>query len=550
MTLGEYLVRLLEAYGVQHVFGIPGVHTVELYRGVSGSRLRHVLPRHERGAGFMADGYARVTGRPGVCFVITGPGLTNILTAMGQAHAVSIPMLVISSVNRRTDLGHAHGLLHEVPDQSSTVRSVTAFSHQLQSFQELQGVLARAFAIFQGERPRPVHIEIPIDVMTLPVPDGIPTPAIPAFRPAAPDPIVLREVNDRIAVANRSLMLLGGGCRGVDRSLLRRAIERIGAPVVMTINGRECLAHDHPLAVPASRSMRAIREEMMAADLLIAVGTEVGRTDYDMFGAGMISPPAPLIRVDIDAKQLAGSQFPRINPDDLLIHADAGAFLAALANGESAARADAEVRARALRAAARAELTPDMGAGLDLLEQMRDDLPDAIAVGDSTQPVYAGNLYYGVTTQGMWFNSSVGFGTLGYALPAAIGARLGRPGQPVIALIGDGGLQFTLSELGTIPDNVPVLVMVWNNHGYGEIRSSMNAVGVTPVGVDFAPPRFDHIAAAFGMDYSAPADISALRNILKSFAGTKRSLLMEVSQDMVYATAGIDTAQRAMTDAL
>src|SRR3954464_14476267 len=128
-TCGEVLVRLLEAYGVDTVFGIPGVHTVELYRGLPATRIRHVTPRHEQGAGFMADGYARVTGKPGVCFIITGPGMTNIATAMGQAYADSIPMLVISSVNRTEQLGMGNGRLHELTSQRSLVSVLTAFSH-------------------------------------------------------------------------------------------------------------------------------------------------------------------------------------------------------------------------------------------------------------------------------------------------------------------------------------------------------------------------------------------------------------------------------------
>ncbi|HBO2723204.1 thiamine pyrophosphate-binding protein, partial [Pseudomonas aeruginosa] len=141
-TCGEFLVKQLEAWGVETVFGIPGVHTVELYRGLPGSRIRHVTPRHEQGAGFMADGYARVTGKPGVCFIITGPGMTNILTAMAQAYADSIPMLVISSVNERARLAHGNGYLHELPNQRNLVGNVCAFSHTLMSAEELPAVLA------------------------------------------------------------------------------------------------------------------------------------------------------------------------------------------------------------------------------------------------------------------------------------------------------------------------------------------------------------------------------------------------------------------------
>ncbi|NWE72956.1 hypothetical protein HX857_30035, partial [Pseudomonas gingeri] len=164
-TCGEVLVKLLEGYGVEQVFGIPGVHTVELYRGLASSSIEHVTPRHEQGAGFMADGYARTSGKPGVCFIITGPGMTNITTAMGQAYADSIPMLVISSVQSRNQLGGGRGKLHELPNQGTLVAGVAAFSHTLMSAAELPAVLARAFALFQAGRPRPVHIEIPLDVL-------------------------------------------------------------------------------------------------------------------------------------------------------------------------------------------------------------------------------------------------------------------------------------------------------------------------------------------------------------------------------------------------
>ena len=136
-TCGELLVQLLEELGVNTVFGIPGVHTVELYRGLPATRIRHITPRHEQGAGFMADGYARVTGKPGVCFIITGPGMTNIMTAMGQAYADSIPMLVISSVNKTEQLGMGGGRLHELPSQRNLTSGVTAFSHTLMRPDEL-----------------------------------------------------------------------------------------------------------------------------------------------------------------------------------------------------------------------------------------------------------------------------------------------------------------------------------------------------------------------------------------------------------------------------
>ena len=156
MTGGQALVRLLAHYAVDTVFGIPGVHTLELYRGLPGSGIRHVLARHEQGAGFMADGYARVSGKPGVCFVITGPGVTNAATAIGQAYADSIPMLVISSVNHTASLGKGWGSLHETQDQRAITAPITAFSAVALNAEDLPELIARAYAVFDSERPRQI----------------------------------------------------------------------------------------------------------------------------------------------------------------------------------------------------------------------------------------------------------------------------------------------------------------------------------------------------------------------------------------------------------
>src|SRR6056297_489932 len=169
MTCAGQLIHLLRGtYGVEVVFGIPGVHTVELYRELAGSGIRHVTPRHEQAAGFMADGYARASGKPGVCLIITGPGMTNIATAMGQALADSVPMLVISSVNRRDTLGRGQGRLHELASQQQLVAGVSRFSQTLLDPSGLPEALACAFAVYQGGRPGPVHIEIPVDVFVAP----------------------------------------------------------------------------------------------------------------------------------------------------------------------------------------------------------------------------------------------------------------------------------------------------------------------------------------------------------------------------------------------
>ena len=190
-TLGAYLIEVLEARGVGHVFGIPGVHNLELYRGLAASKIRHVAARHEQGLGFMADGYARVSGRPGICFTITGPGLTNIITAMGQAYGDSIPLVVIASENRRGELGTGRGFLHEMPDQLGVAARVSGMSRRITAPDQLPEALDLALAGAMGLRPRPAYIEIPRDVITadasgLPVPGAVIRRLRPETRAATP----------------------------------------------------------------------------------------------------------------------------------------------------------------------------------------------------------------------------------------------------------------------------------------------------------------------------------------------------------------------------
>ena len=405
-TLGEALITLLEAHGVDTVFGIPGVHTVELYRGLARSKIRHITPRHEQGAGFMADGYARASGRPGVAFVITGPGLTNTITAMGQARADSVPMLVISGVNAMPTLGKGLGFLHELPDQRGMMEKVALFSQRVTEASELPGALAQAFALFSSSRPGPVHIEIPTDVMVKPA-DGI-TALLTNAAPPAPDGAAIAAAATLIAAARRPLILAGGGAKRAGEPLQRLA-ERLGAPVVQTANARGLL-HAHPLCVPASPSLKAVRALMAGADLVIAAGTEFGPTDYDGYSDGGFVLPANLIRIDIGADQLAR------RPVSVGIQADCAeaieTLLAAIGPDHVAAK-DGESRADAARKAAFAELSPAYAAQVHAVETIRDALPGAIIVGDSTQPIYAANLYYDHDRPGGWFNAATGFGALG-----------------------------------------------------------------------------------------------------------------------------------------
>jgi acetolactate synthase-1/2/3 large subunit len=523
-SCAQALVRLLEGYGVESVFGIPGVHTVELYRGLHGSSLRHISPRHEQGAGFMADGYARASGKPGVCFIITGPGMTNILTAMGQAYADSVPMLVISTTSRREHQRLGHGYLHEMPDQRAVVAGVCAFSHTLQRPEELPEVLARAFALFGCARPRPVHIEIPLDVLEMPA-DNL--DLRPRTLPQAPAPAAanIAAAVKLLAAARKPLILAGGGARGAG-PLVQALAEKLQAPVALTTNARGLLAPEHPLLLDGVQSSAHGRELFAEADVVLAVGTELGETDYDFFGLGPLSLNAPLIRLDIDPLQILGAA-----RADVGLLGDAGQGLQALlaAVPEACASDWAYQRVAQVNAAERSGWSSKQNVMQQMLDTLRDSLIAPIVVGDSTQPVYQGALGYRAPQANSWFNAGTGFGTLGYGLPAAIGAKLAAPDRPVVAVVGDGGVQFSSAELIAAREaELGVIVVLWNNHCYAEIRDYMTHRDIPPLGVDILPPDFAALAKSCHVAHVAISGLEQLREVLARLAHTRQPILLEL----------------------
>jgi acetolactate synthase-1/2/3 large subunit len=507
------------------VFGIPGVHTIELYRGLERAGLRAVTPRHEQGAGFMADGYARVSGKPGVCFIITGPGMTNIATAMAQAYGDSVPMLVISAVNALGQIGSGEGWLHELQDQRQLVRQVSAFSHTVTTPAELPKVVARAFALFAGARPRPVHIELPLDIITAPADKLPPIRAIVPPSPPAASPTVLQKAASLLNNAKAPVLLLGGGAQDAG-PFVRSIAEKLDAPTMMSVNGRGLLPAGHPLAVPCSPSMPPTMRLIEGADVVLAIGAEFGSTDYNWFERGGAKFNGKSIRIDIDAQQIVRSQQP-----DLPIIADATEATAALAPLLVQAQRDGAARAAETREAVMADLSRTYRAALHLMETVRDSLPGVVLVGDSAQPVYAGCIYYSAATPRSWFCSATGYGTLGYGLPAASGAQLAAPERPVVCLVGDGGLQFTIQELASAREiEAPVIVLLWNNNGYGEIKDYMVARQIHPIGVDIFTPDFQALAKGFGCEAVKLINPADLPRLLREATARKTATIIEIEE--------------------
>jgi thiamine pyrophosphate-dependent acetolactate synthase large subunit-like protein len=522
-SCGEAVVRLLEQYGVDTVFGIPGVHTLEIYRGLAASEIRHVSPRHEQGAAFMADGYARVAGKPGVCTLITGAGLTNAATPIAGAYHDSIPMLVVSSATACADNGRGHGSLHDLPDQRAFMATITAESIEVRDPAELPEAFARAFEIFESRRPRPVHIGIPIDVLDLP---GSAWERLPArgTRPLA-EPALIERAIELLASAERPMLLLGGGAVAAGAEAAAVA-ERLGAPVGLTVNAKGVLPDSHPLSLGTTLTLNPVHAAFSEADVVLAVGTEFGETDY-FYAPGAAAPhfAGSLVRVDIDADQLN-----RQRPAAIGLHGDSAATLAAIDAGLAARgreRSSQGDRAAALRNGRR--WWPGAEKFMPFLAALDRGIPEnGILVADSTQPAYvAHHSWPGRAPRG--YIAPGGFGTLGPALPMAIGAQLAAPRRPVAALAGDGGALFTIQELASAADlGLPIALVIWQNDGYGEMRDSMDRISAPRMGTEVTAHDFMLLAEGFGCRGVRTESLDDLPGALAEAFAADRPTLVEV----------------------
>ncbi|MGD8833030.1 MAG: 5-guanidino-2-oxopentanoate decarboxylase [Pseudomonadales bacterium] len=521
-TVSDALLELLARRGVDTVFGVPGNHTVTLYRHLERHGIRHVTCRHEQGAAFMADGYARASGRPGVCVLIGGPGLLNAATGIAQARADSVPMLVLTAVGAVADLGMGRGTLHELPDQHAAAAAFCRTSHTLLAAANLENLIERAFAGFASGRPGPAHLQIPLDLMEAERP-GLATRGSVLSPPGA-DPAITAMAAERLIRARAPLILVGGGAAHAGSEITALA-ERLDCPVLNTVNGKGICPASHPLAAGGSPSLPSLRRAMAEADVLLAVGTELGETDYDLLMTGPLAPHPGLIRLDIDAEQLLIPFPPAIG-----ITTDAATGVRALCAmlPDSLSRNGAE-RAAALRRDVRAEphYHPEIAGFFAALEA---GAPGAVIVGDSTRPTYYAAWQLERERPRSYFHSVSGFGTLGYALPAAVGAALAQE-APVIALIGDGGLQFTLPELGTAAAlGLPLAVVVWQNQGYREIENSMRARNVPAEATHIRSADLEAAARAHHALYARAASPEALTTLLRTAFGHERPTLIEVSE--------------------
>jgi acetolactate synthase-1/2/3 large subunit len=495
-TGAQLVIESLEAHGVDTVFGIPGVHTLALYDALRDSSIRHVLARHEQGVGFMADGYARATGKPGVAVVITGPGVTNIATAVGEAYTDSSPLLVISSNVETAYLDDMRGNLHDLKDQLAVMKAVTKWNTRVTSAADTPGIMTEAFERLRTGRPLPVHIEVPLDVLDQ-VAETDPTPHEPFIVVAEPSDEKIAKAAALLARAERPLIYAGGGAvsSGATPFVLRLA-ELLKAPVLTSIMGKGAIPEDHPLSLGAHWSAgNDVDDYLQQADLVLVIGSKLGAQATQMF---QMSLPEQLIRIDIDPREMhlnAQPSLPLLG-DAALVTAR---LVDAIANVGTLNGVDQTSEARELRKVAEAGAW--FAERRDYIDALRRAIPrDGILSADMTMMSYVACSIYPVYEPRTFFFPS-GFGTLGFALPAAIGAKIGRPDAKVVAVVGDGGFQYTMGDLGcAVQERLSLPIVIFNDSTYSAVKHAQKEErDGRYLAVDLINPDYVKLADAYGI---------------------------------------------------
>ncbi|MGH8947651.1 MAG: thiamine pyrophosphate-binding protein, partial [Acidimicrobiia bacterium] len=440
----------------------------------------------------MADGYARASGRVGVAFTSNGPGALNTITAMATAHNDSVPVLHLVSENppevRRKGKGH----FHDISDQFGIFRPVSGHAAQVAIADEIPAAVNAAFFALRNRRPRPALVEFANEAFTTPSSARVMPEARRLERTV--DPLSIARAADILAGAERPLVWGGGGIATSETSdALTRMVERLGAPIITTQKGKGAVPSEHPLHIGNWANEQPVRDLIAECDVLLAVGT---RFSYFPTGGWSLRLPDRIVQIDLDPAEIGRNY--RVEAG---LVGDAGEVLEDLDAeldrlGHLPQRWRDDEVAKTLNRITEAVGNP---IEIEVLDQIRSALPpESLVFNDPTTIAFWARSHWKTDRPRTWFVPS-GFGTLGFALPAAIGARLARPDTPTIAIIGDAGVMFTIQDLMTaVQEKVPVMVLVFNDEGYGVERRHQDHLYGRRSGVDVRPPDFVALAHSFG----------------------------------------------------
>jgi acetolactate synthase-1/2/3 large subunit len=518
----ELLTAQLVAEGVEVIFGIPGIHLMHVLDAIHGQPgLRFISTRHEQATTYMADGYARVSGKPGVALVVPGPGVYNACSGLATAWASSSPVCLIAGQIEHHALGRGLGMTHEIHDQLEVVRPITKRCERLGSADDLAAGVRRAFAAMTDGRPRPVEIEIAPELFA--GPSGGSVVPVTASTRHVPDPDQIEKAVEILASAQTPVLVGGAGVVLADAAEAFTALaERLQAAVVNTREGKGSIDERHPLFVGTAWVNRRLRPIIDAADVVLAVGTRCQ-------GLNLRAGQA-LVHIDVDP-----DEFGKHGNPDVTVEGDALLALQAL---------DAALEARAISRPARGSDLIDarsriqgelraVGPQYEMVAALREALPeDGILAAGTTTVGYMCHVAFPTYAPRTYITSSY-MGTLGYCFPTALGAKVARPDRPVVSVNGDGGFMFCASELATaVQYGINVVAVVFNDSAYGNTnRDQMDNFGGRIIGTELVNPDFVSFAESFGAVGVRVKTPDALRGAVAEGLTDNRPVVVEMPME-------------------
>ncbi len=536
LTGGQALVAQLLREGVEVVFGLPGVQLDWAFDALYEARdqIRVIHTRHEQATSYMADGYARSTGKLGVCLVVPGPGVLNAMAGLATAYACNSRVLCLTGQIPSDQIDKGRGLLHEIPHQLEALRSVTKWATRALRPDAVPSLVHEACVQLKSGRPRPVALEIPPDVLQKTAEVELLPPASPEL--PEPDSELVEEAARLLGQAQQPLIFAGGGVLVAEAwDELRALAELLEAPVVLTMDGKGALDDRHDLA----QNMVAARELTPQADVILVVGTRFLQPATSDWGPRQQA----VIQLDIDPEEIGRNYPPTIG-----IVADAKRGLAALLNRLPLYNRRRESRRAELRALKERifdllwEVQPQASYAMALREALPEE---GILVSESTQVGYWTWNAFPVYRPRTFLTSGYQ-GTLGFGFATALGAKVGHPDQPVLSLNGDGGFFYNLPELATmVQHRLNVITVVFNDNAYGNVRRiQKERFGGRFIASDLYNPDFVLLAQSFGIEGVRVGTPEALRDVVTDAVRDPRPILIEVPVGEMPSIWGIVMAGR------
>jgi len=527
MTGGQAVVESLKREVVEFVFGVPGVQIMHIFDAFYGEpEIRLITVRHEQSTVYMADGYARVRGKPGVGLVVPGPGVQNASAALGTAYACSSPVLLLAGQVESNNLGKDRGALHEINDQLDIVRPVTKWCQRVMAVEDIPGAIHEAMRQMKTGRPRPTEVEIPWDVLGTEAEVALwPREQYPQTKPNRED---VRRAASLLVSAKRPLIWAGGGVILSEASPeLIELSEALGVPVATTPEGKGAISEDHPLSLGAGYyGFGAARWATPEADVVLAVGT---RLTGQMRAGTALKVPQRLIHLDADPSVI-GKNF----PPEVAMAADAKAALKALADeirGKEVLK-DRWPAAELIKFREKHQnwLREKAPLQCDIIATLRKELSDdAILVAGVTNIGYWCNLAYPARHPRTFLTSSY-FATLGYSFPTALGAKVAAPDKPVVCIVGDGGFMYACAEMATaVRYGINLITVLFTDNAFGSTKSDqqVNFKGRV-LGTELNNPDFARLAELFGAQ-GRKANPERLGRALREALEAKQPVVIEVS---------------------